>query len=71
MYPTQLEIELLHADRVRAAEHYQLLQSLRETPTLWERIRARLSTPHVNTTVCEAPATVNQRVRRNAVATTR
>ncbi len=42
MFPTELELKL-HFDELRAASaQYKLAQSLRETPTLWERLFARV-----------------------------
>jgi hypothetical protein len=43
MFPSELELEYHRRDMLRAAEHQRLIKSLRTSPTLWERIRARLS----------------------------
>lgn len=41
MFPTKLELDVLYAERIREAEHHRMLRRI-GTPSLWERIRARL-----------------------------
>lgn len=67
MFPTKLELDVLYAERIREAEHHRMLRQI-GTPSLFERIRARLfslkaSAPSQpapvltrNTTRCDVPA---------------
>jgi hypothetical protein len=48
MFPTQLELEVLHAERLREAEKYRLARSFSQKPSLLQRLFARLTTPTVS-----------------------
>ncbi|HVU09656.1 MAG TPA: hypothetical protein VHD90_00205 [Phototrophicaceae bacterium] len=47
MFPTELEIATQQQEMMRVAEQYRLARSLRDelgqSPSLWERLRARLT----------------------------
>ncbi len=47
MFPTELEIAAQHKEMVRVAEQFRLARSLRDeleqSPSLWERLHARLT----------------------------
>jgi hypothetical protein len=53
MFPSELELEYRLIEMQRAAEKHRLVRSLRTTPTLWERVRTRLSTRPVYTAVSQ------------------
>lgn|GEM_PF-3842225 len=55
MFPTQLELEALHNERLREAEKYRIARSLREKPSLLQRLFARLTTPTVSRQEEEVP----------------
>jgi len=47
MFPTEIELEMHRREMRRAAENHRLAQFVREEdaqPTLWQRLRTRLST---------------------------
>jgi hypothetical protein len=43
VFPSELELEYRRQEMHREAEHHRLVQSLRTTPSLWQRLRARLN----------------------------
>lgn len=56
MYPTQLELQVLQAERLREAQNYRLALSLRDKPTLLQRLFARFNTPQVTVSLREEEA---------------
>lgn len=65
MFPSELELEYRLREMQRDAEHQRLVRSLRTSPSLWNRIRARFNTR-------PAYATVNEPlVRRDVIAHSR
>mgnify|MGYP001398691244 CR=1 FL=1 len=43
MFPTDVEVDYRRQELERIAENFRFVRDARTVPTLWERIRARLS----------------------------
>ena len=64
MFPTEIELEMHRQEMQRAAENYHLIKSISEEdaePTLWQRLRTRLSSAQSTAHVIEIRGSVQQK----------
>ncbi|MBI1257641.1 MAG: hypothetical protein GC204_09235 [Chloroflexi bacterium] len=64
MFPTEIELEMHRKEMRRAAENYHLIKSLREEdaePTLWQRLRTRMSAGQPTAPIIEIRGSVQQK----------
>ncbi|MCC6803012.1 MAG: hypothetical protein IT319_09015 [Anaerolineae bacterium] len=71
MFPTDIEVEYRRQELERTAENFRFVRDARTVPTLWERLRARLSARPNDRPINFASHSEQPVTRPNLIATSR